>query len=84
MIIGIYCAQCALPSFSDSLFKMSYSASDSSECSVDLWDCTGLREVASQYVNGYLFCHLNVRSLYRCIDQLNDLITSVDGNRVFL
>ena len=47
-------------------------------------DLPSLKDVLSKNRKGYIFCHLNTRSRYRCIDEVHEFI-SVDGcDRLFL
>ena len=47
-------------------------------------DSLSLRHVMNKHRKGYVFCHLNVRSLPKCVDEIQDLV-SVDGHdRLFL
>ena len=48
-------------------------------------DMVDLKSVLNRSKTGYVFCHLNVRSIFRSLDEIRDLIGSCEEtNRLFL
>ena len=87
-----YCARYSLPPLSDSFFgspsvlhhgTRPSCGSNGDDHDHDL-DSPGLRDVLSRHKNGYLFCHLNVRSLLRCFDEIYDHIAPIRAGKLFL
>ena len=85
-----YCARCSLSPLSESFFgspSVSHHGDHPSAGSNEddhVVDSPGLKDVTKRHKNGYLFCHLNVRSLHRCFDEIHDHITPIRDGKLFL
>ena len=79
-----FCGHCCLPDFSDSLFCHEYSNDLPVHSDFEVaGDIPSFDKITRIHSNSLIFCHLNVRSLSRCFDEVHDLITSSRHNSLF-